>query len=234
MSLMPELMDGAILFGLVAVGFAWPLKRPDGQRRVPFWALVLVGVIAAYAGPPLFELLKGALSIVPGVSRLTESAVLFGLWVALVALNLFEPKAGPRRVPIWAGISIAVVASFAVPPLLDKVSGTYQNMSLRPNVNNCTRGMRGQAAPSQVTNICDYPINVGLCLPTEENPAPCKQTATIAPGAMATFDPGEARLSSLPSNPNGLTVVACRLPFRPSRDLSAIGRGYDGVCLPEG
>lgn len=230
---MPELMDGAILFGLVAVGFAWTLKRQDGQRRVPFWALVLVGVIAAYAGPPLFELLKGALSFVPGMSRLTESAVIFGLWVALLSLTLFEKKGGPRRVPIWVGVSIAVVAAFAVPPLLDKVTGAYQNMSLKPNVNSCTTGMLGQSEPREVTNICDHPIAVGLCLPHEENPAPCKQTIIIAPGAVANFDPGEDSLSSLPSNPSGLTVVACRPPHRPSRNLTVMGRGYGGVCLPE-
>lgn len=230
---MPELMDGAILFGFVAVVFSWSLKKHDGQRRLPFWAIVLIGGVAAYVGPPLFDLVKGALSFVPGVSRLTESAVIFGLWVALVALTLFETKGQSRRVPIWVGLSIALVAAFAVPPLMDKITGAYQNMSLKPNVNNCTSGMLGQSAPRQVTNICDYPIAVGLCLPAEKNPAPCQQTTTIAPGATVNFNPGTARLSSLPSNPNGLTVVACRLPHRPSRTLSVMGRGYDGVCLPD-
>ena len=33
---------------------------------------------------------------------------------------------------------------------------------------------------------------------------------------------------------DGLTVVACRPPGRPSRMLSTIGRQYEGVCLPPG
>lgn len=232
MSLMPELMDGAILFGLVAAGFSWTLKRHDGQRRLPFWVVIAIGIVAAYLGPPLFAVVKSALSFVPGMSRLTETSVIFGLWVALISLVMFETKGQPRRVPIWVGLSIALVATFAVPPLLDRVTGIYQNASLRPNVNSCTSGMLGQSAPRQVTNICDYSISVGLCMPAEENPAPCRQTITIAPGAVANFDPGEARLSYLPSNPNGLTVVACRPPNRPSRTLSVLGRGHRGVCLP--
>jgi len=228
---MPELLDGAILFGLVAGGFCWVLKR-DGQRRFPFWMVIAIGVIAAYIGPPAFAVIQSVLSSVPVLSQLTEGSVLFGLWVALGSLTLFETKGQPRRVPIWVGLSIAVVASIAVPQFMDKVTGTYQDMSLKSNINNCTKGMLGLVSPRQFTNICDYPITVGLCLPTEENPAPCRQSATIAPGAVANFDPGEARLASLPSNPNGLTVVACRPPLRPSRSLSAIGRGYTGVCLP--
>lgn len=221
------------MFGLVAAGFFWTVKRHDGQRRFPFWLVAAVGVAAAYIGPPVFAVVKDTVSYVPGLPRLTETAVIFGLWVALITLTLFETKGQPRRVPIWAGVSIALVATFAVPPLLDRATGIYQHASLMPNENGCTSGMLGQSEPRQVTNICDYPITVGLCMPAEKNPAACRQTATIAPGAVANFDPGEARLSSLPSNPNGLTVVACRPPHRPSRSLSVIGRGYDGVCLPD-
>lgn len=94
--------------------------------------------------------------------------------------------------------------------------------------------MRGQTQPREIANICDEPIAVGLCLPGEVNPAPCAQTRTIEPGQAARFDPGEAYLSSPPGNPNGLTVVACRPPARPSRMLSTIGRGDEGVCLTPG
>lgn len=230
---MPELKDGAILFGLVAMGFAWVLKAQDGQRRLPVWAILAIGIIAAYLGPPLFTLIKSAVSTVPILSRLTETAVLLGLWVALISLTLFETRGKPRRVPIWVGLSIALVAALAVPPILDKVTGTYQIASLQPDVNACTRGMLGQSAPRQVTNICGHPIVVGLCMPTEKNPEPCRQSITIAPGDVASFDPGEARLSTLPANPNGLTIVACKPPHRPSRTLSVMARGYDGVCLPD-
>lgn len=225
-------MDGAILIGLVAVGFSWTLKGQDGQRRLPFWMVVVIGVIAAYVGPPVFAMLKNTLSSVPVLSQVTEGSAILGLWVALVVLTLFETKGQPRRVPIWVGLAVALIATFAVPPLFDKATGIYQNLSLKPNVNKCTSGMLGQSAPRQVTNICEYPITVGLCMPTEKNPVPCKQTTLIAPGTVANFDPGEAHLSVLPSNPNGLTVVACRPPHRPSRTLSVLGRGYDGVCLP--
>ena len=229
---MPELAPGAILFGLVAVGFSWRLKGSNGQRRLPIWMVATLGIISAYIGPPAFAVLKTALNSVPILSQITESSAIFGLWVALVSLTVFETKGQPRRVPIPIGFAIALVAAIAVPPLIDRATGTYQNLSLKPNVNFCTNGMLGQSAPRRISNICAYPITVGLCMPTEENPDPCRQTIMIAPGAVANFDPNEARLSVLPSNPNGLTVVACRPPHRPSRNLSVLGRGYDGVCLP--
>ena len=105
-------------------------------------------------------------------------------------------------------------------------------MALRPDINHCTRGMTGQVQPDEVHNRCNEPIAVGLCLPGELNPAPCAQTAIIEPGQSAKFDPKGARLSSLPSNRDGLTVVACRPPARPSRMGTTVGRGYEGVCLP--
>lgn len=229
---MPELMDGAILCGLIAAFVAWRIRRPDGARRLPFLGVIGIGVVAAYVGPPVFGAIQGVLVHIPGMSRLTETAVLLGLWFALLALTVFEHKDMPRRVPYWMGGVVGLVAAFGVPPVLDAVSGKYQNASLRANINACTSGMLGQSAPREITNTCDHPIVVGLCMPSEKNPEPCRQSKEIAPGEMATFDPGEARLSFLPGNPNGLTVVACRLPNRPSRSLAPLGRGYDGVCLP--
>lgn len=79
---------------------------------------------------------------------------------------------------------------------------------------------------------CDFAITLGLCLPGEGNPDPCAQSVTILPGETALLDPGDARLSSVPGNPGGLTVVACRTPDRPSRWGNVTGRGYRGVCLP--
>lgn len=238
---MPELMDGAILIAIAVAGLSWIIaNRPNEKRRLPMWGVVLVGVAAAYVGPPVFALVQNVWRSVPGLPHITGGAALFGLWVALVALLMFERKGQPRRVPIWAGIVLALVAAVAVPPLIDRVSGTYQRMSLRADVNGCARwaaggsaGAAGTAAPVRLaTNICDYPITVGLCLPHEQNPSPCAQSITLAPGAAAEFNPAGAALSALPSNPNGYTVVACRPPSRPSRTLTVMGRGHEGVCVP--
>lgn len=232
---MPELMDGAIIFGLLAAGISWKVaNRPGEQRRLPFWGTIIIGVVAAYIGPPVFAMVQGAWRAVPGLPEITGGAVFLGLWVALVALMLFERKGQPRRVPIWAGIMIAVVAMLVLPPLMDRVTGAYQRMSLRSDVNACARWKIGEDTLRQATNICDHSITVGLCMPDEKNPLPCDQSSTLAPGAIAEFDSKGAPLSSLPSNPGGFTTVACRPPNRPSRTLSVIGRGYDGVCIPEG
>jgi len=232
MTKMPELMDGAGFAAVVVMGFAWILKRQDGQRRIPFWMVLALGLIAAYIVPPVLSRAIVTFGDLPGLSRITEGSVLFGLWIALITLSVFETKGQSRRVPVWLGLSIGLFASLVVPPLIDRATGSYQNLSLKANVNGCTGGMLGQVAPREVINHCDYPITVGLCLPGEKNPNPCRQTMTIEPDGRASFDPGEARLSSLPSNLNGLTVVACRPPQRPSRNLSVMGRGYEGVCLP--
>lgn len=92
--------------------------------------------------------------------------------------------------------------------------------------------MTGQAQPGEVRNICDEAIVVGLCLPGEVNRVHCAQVAVIEPEAVAVFDPGGERVSSVPGNAGGLTVVACRPPDRPSRWGNVTGRGYRGVCLP--
>lgn len=92
--------------------------------------------------------------------------------------------------------------------------------------------MVAKVQPRQVTNICDFPITVGMCMPSELNPALCIQSKTLAPGESANFDPGDARLSSSPGNRDGLTVVACRPPHRPSRWRDIAKRSHDGVCLP--
>lgn len=232
---MPELMDGAIFIAFVVAGLSWAIANRRGEkRRLPFWGVVLIGVVAAYIGPPVFAEVQNAWRSVPGLRNVTGGAVIFGLWVALVSLVLFESKGKPRRVPIWLGIAIAIVAVVAVPPLMDRVLGDYQRMSLHPNVNGCASWTQGEGTQRLATNICDYPINVGLCLPDETNPSPCNQTAALEPGTEAKFfDPGTEPLSSLPSNPAGYTVVACRQPNRPSRTISVMGRGYEGVCLPQ-
>ncbi|MBU1305281.1 MAG: hypothetical protein KKF33_07150, partial [Alphaproteobacteria bacterium] len=147
-------------------------------------------------------------------------------------LSIGNTKALPRRVPLWAGALIGVAAAALVPTLVDRVTGSYQRPSLLADVNHCTRGMLGQVQPREVTNICDEPIVVGLCLEGEVNPMECAQAHTLAPGQVAHFEPGETKLSSLPGNPGGLTVVACHPPARPSRMPSVHGRGYDGVCIP--
>lgn len=232
---MPELMNGAVVFGFIAAGLSWAVAKRSGKGwRLPFWGVIVIGVVAAYVVLPILALAHRLWNATPGLPEFTGSAVILGLWVALVASMLFERKGQPRRIPIWGLILIAVVTTLALPPLIDRVTGAYQRTSLRPDANACTNWVLGENSLRQVTNICDYPITVGLCMPEEKNPAPCSQSSTLAPGAMAEFDPEGTPLSSLPSNLNGYTIVACRPPHRPSRTQSVIGRGYDGVCLPEG
>ncbi|SMX38265.1 hypothetical protein [Maliponia aquimaris] len=230
---MPEVEDGSILAGVVVALLVRLIVRRRGGR-LPGLGLLVVFVVGAYAGPPALDLVLRAWSGIPILKDLTGGAIFIGLWVALLVLTLFERKDQARRVPIWAGILAALVAAVTVPPFLDWATGMYQPASLRADVNGCTKGMLGQVQPRSVTNICDFPITVGLCLPNEVNPAPCVQSMTLAPGQSASFDPGEARLASLPANPGGLTVVACRTPDRPSRWTRTGGRGYEGVCLPPG
>ncbi len=232
---MPELMEGAILFGLVTAGFSWIVINGFGETRsLPFWGVIVIGVVAAYVGAPLFALAQNAGRTIAGFPEFTGGGIFLGLWVALVALTFCERKGQPRRIPIWGVVLIVVGTALVLPPLIDRLTGAYQNASLRADANACTRWTAGVENRRQATNICDYPISVGLCLPGEGNPMPCKQSTLLAPGEQADFDTGGAPLSALPSNANGYTIVACRPPHRPSRTLSVIGRGYDGVCLPEG
>ncbi|MBI1415831.1 MAG: hypothetical protein GC146_01280 [Limimaricola sp.] len=231
---MPELMDGAYLFGIAAAVLSWVLgRRSETRWRIPLWGCALIGAAAAIAGPPVFAVVQQAWRASPFLPDVTPGMAFIGLWAGLAALTLFERKGQPRRVPIWAGLLVAIVAAFGVPPLIDRASGSYQEASLRTDVNRCTTGMLGEVQPRRVTNVCDFPITVGLCMPGELNPAPCLQSVTLAPGATASFDPGEARVSYAPGNRDGLTVVACRPPNRPSRRLGVHGKSHDGVCLPK-
>lgn len=231
---MPELMDGSIFLGLVGAGLSWVLaKRSGAPRRLPFWGVLLIGIVSAYVGPPVLSLLQDLWRLIPGTPEITQGAVFIGLWVALVVLFVFGRKDHPRRVPVWAAVVVGIVAALVVPPFLDWVTGSYQNASLRADVNQCTNWTPGEGTRYQVTNICDYSISVGLCLPDEKNPKPCDQSALLAPDEKVEFDHRGTGLSALPSNPNGFTVVACRPPNRPSRNLSVMGRGHTGVCLPE-
>lgn len=229
---MPDLMEGAIFWGIVTAVVVRALVNRSGTRRLPLWGTALVGVAMAWLGMPVLARVQDLWRSSPWLPEITEGALFIGGWVALIAAVLFERKGAPRRVPLWGAALAGVVAMAVIPPFLDAVTGAYQRASFRSDVNHCARGMRGQVQPQEVTNTCDFPITVGLCLPTEQNPDPCAQSVTIAPGEVARFDPGTAALSSLPSNPGGLTVVACRVPHRPSRTPKVTGRGFDGVCLP--
>lgn len=234
---MPELLPGAIFTGIVTALFAIVLRARALKPRLPAWKVLLIGVGAAYVISPTLVFLGEAWRTTPALPDLpviTDGQVFVGAWVSLAVLSISHRPGRLPRVPLWAGLLIGVATAVMLPPFLDWATGSYQRISLRADLNHCTRGMRGQAQPREIANICDEPIAVGLCLPGEVSPAPCAQTHTIEPGQTARFDPGEAYLSSLPSNPNGLTVVACRPPARPSRMLSTMGRGYEGVCLPPG
>jgi hypothetical protein len=229
---MPELMENAVIFGVLAAILSRfiPIRRSP-PHRMPLWGSVLTGVVVAYSGPPVFAILQEAWRAIPFLPEITGGMVFIGFFV-IVALQIFESKGQPRRIPIWAAMVVAAVVALAVPQLVYMVTGSYSHAALRSDVNRCTRGMLGEEQPGNVTNACDFPIVVGLCMPDETNPVPCQQTVTLAPGAVAGFDAGDVRLSFAPGNRDGLTVIACRPPNRPSRMLSQVGRRHEGVCLP--
>jgi hypothetical protein len=211
------------------------LRARAGKPALAAWKLLLAGVTAAYAIPTAFTFLAKLMRATPGLRDLpviAPEAMYLGAFVALIVLGLGHRPGQPPRVSLWAGLLSGLVAAVLLPPFLNLATGSYQRASLRPDVNHCTQGLLGQAQPAEVVNICDEPITVGLCLPGEVNPAPCAQSYTLEPGETAHLDPKGASLSSLPSNLDGLTVVACPPPSRPSRMGTTIGRGYEGVCIP--
>lgn len=234
---MPEFLPGATFSGIMTVLFVIAWRVRAGKSRWPVWKLALIGILSAFLMPWALALSMSAWRSVPGLPDLpvvSFDQVFIGALVALLVFASSHRPGGKLRMPLWASLLSGAVVAAVLPPLLFLVTGSYQRASLRADVNQCTRGMTGQVQPRDIENICDEPIAVGLCLPGETNPAPCAQTEILQPGEVAHFDSGDARLSSLPSNPGGLTVVACRPPARPSRMGTAIGRGYEGVCLPPG
>ena len=232
---MPEFLPGAVFAGVATALFVIVLRARAAKPRWPAWKLAVAGLVAAFVLPWALALLASAWRATPGLPELpfvSFDQVFVGALVALLLLGLGRLPGGRPLVPLWAGLLAGVAVAALLPSVLHMATGSYQRASLRPDANRCTQGMLGEVQLREVTNICGEPIAVGLCLPGEINPAPCAQTKTLQPGETATFDPGEARLSSLPSNLDGLTVVACRPPARPSRMQTTIGRGYEGVCLP--
>lgn len=234
---MPEFLPGAVFSGILTAAFAIVLRTRAGKPGLAAWKLGLIGIAAAYLIPWALTLSAEAWRAVPALPALpvvTFDQVFIGTLVALAMLAIGHRPGGRPLVPLWAGLLTGVAFAVLLPPFLDWVTGSYQRPSLRADVNHCTRGMMGEVQPREIVNICEEPIAVGLCLPGETNPAPCAQTKILQPGQTARFDPGEAQLSSRPSNLDGLTVVACRPPDRPSRMKDTIGRSYEGVCLPPG
>lgn len=234
---MPEFLPGAVFSGILTVLFVIVQRVRAGTPRLSAWKLGLIGIAAAYVIPRALALLAKVWRITPVLPSLpviTFDQVFIGALVALAALTISHRPGRRPLVPLWAGLLTGVAFAVLLPPFLYLVTGSYQRASLRADLNHCTRGMTGLSQPREVLNTCDEPIAVGLCLPGETNPSACAQTEILQPGQTARFDPGGAGLSSLPSNPNGLTVVACRPPARPSRMKTTIGRGYEGVCLPPG
>lgn len=232
---MPEFTYPMLFVGLlVALVVRRIVNRRYGPRSMPFLGTALVVIFAGYTVLPAVGWGLDKWRTTSGLPYVSFGMIFIGLWVGLIMFTAFETKGQPRRVPIWAVIVTAVFGAFAIPYAVDRATGAFQNASLRADVNQCRVGLPGTFDPRAVTNACDYAITVGLCLPGETNPDPCEQSITLGPGEQAQFETRGARLSSLPANPNGFTVVACRPPDRPSRTLSVLGRGYDGVCIPAG
>ena len=165
------------------------------------------------------------------LSGINGTTWFIGFWVALLALTLFERKGAPRRVPIWAGLALAAVAMFAVPKLLDTLTGSYQDASLKADVNACLKSTPN-GTQLTVSNSCTHPIVVGLCQSNERNPEPCRQSIQLTPGGTTALNANGETRAALPSSPNGYTIVACRVEHRPSRTKKVGGKGHRGVCLP--
>lgn len=234
---MPEFLPGAVFSGILTVLFAIVQRQRAGKPRLSAWKLGLIGIAAAFVIPWALALAAKAwraTPVLPALPVVTFDQMFIGAWVALAMLAIGHRPGRRPRVPLWAGLLTGVAFAALLPPFLYLVTGSYQRASLHTDVNHCTRGMTGQSQPREIVNICGEPIAIGLCLSGETNPAPCAQTEILQPGQTARFDPGGARVSSLPSNLDGLTVVACRPPARPSRMQTTMGRGYEGVCLPPG
>lgn len=234
---MPEYLSFDLFAGVLTV-FAAIMLRARAQRpRLPAWKLGLAGIAGACATPPLIAALAAIWQAVPALPPAllpTAEKLYLGAWTAVLALAISHRTGRPPRLSLRTGLLIGLVVALLLPVVLERLTGQIQRSSLLADLNRCTRAVVGQGRPYQVSNVCDEPIAVGLCLPGEINPAPCARSRILLPGEMAQFDPGEARLSSLPSNPDGFTIVACRPPARPSRIRKNTGRGYDGVCLPPG
>lgn len=230
---MPDISASGIVFGILAVILSRyvPVRR-NPPRPMPFWASVLFGGLVTYVAPPVLDVIARFWRAVPFLPEVTEGMVFLGLFVAFFLHFVIERKDRPRRIPVCAVVVIAGVTAFALPPLIYRVTGSYSMIALRADVNQCTQGMRGQTQPSRVSNTCDFPIVVGLCAPDEQNPVPCAQAVTLAPGETASLDPKGATLAYAPGNRDGLSVVACRPPNRPSRMLNQTNKYYTGVCLP--
>ncbi|MGI3184892.1 hypothetical protein [Nioella aestuarii] len=227
---MPGFIDGSWFFGITGAVIAFAATRSRGGIR--FWQLVLVGLASAYVLPHVFAWIQPRWRAVPWLPDITGGMVFIGGWFALFALTMFEQKGQPRRVPIWAGLLFATCMAFIVPAVVNQLTGAYQRASLRDDVNACVRYAPGEDGVLEATNLCDQEIVVGLCLPNEHNPEPCAQSVALAPDETTLLDPAGTGLSSVPGNPNGYTLVACRQPNRPSRMTRVTGRGFEGVCLP--
>lgn len=232
---MPSLLPGAFLSAIVAALAVIALRWQAGKPALSMVRLILIGIAAAYLVPYCLSFLDMAWRSqdwLPWLPVVTSGQVFIGLWAGFAVLAIANTKANRNRVPFWACVLIGVATAAIVPTTIDALTGSYQRMSLRDDVNHCTRGMMGQVRPTEATNICAETIAVGLCMPGEVNPDACAQSYILLPGETARFEPGDATLSSLPGNLNGLTVVACRPPARPSRMVTAHGRGHEGVCIP--
>ena len=224
------------LFGaIVAVIFVHVVRTRAGKARLSALGTGLVAIVGGAVIPTaLFWSAKAWRSVpsLPSPPVITSGQIFLGTWTALLLLSLTHRKGKPPALSLWTCLAAGVAVAALLPPSLDAVTGRYQPASFRDDVNHCIRWEGDTVENREAINRCAEPVTVGLCLPDEVNPSPCAQSFTLAKGERARFDPRNAGPSSLPSNANGYTVVACLPPARPSRTLSNVGRGYQGVCLP--
>ncbi len=219
---MLELMDGAVLFAAMAVVLTWLVV---GRRASwPKLVYIPIAIVSAFVLPPVFLWLQGIWRSIGVLPEINGTQAFIAIWSGALTLLVFERKGQPRRVPFWMGIGVGILVAIVVPPLLDLSTGRYQPASLRADQNACLSAIARDGTAIQVSNSCEDAVSVGLCLPSERNPTPCRQFEILPPNHTGIFETEGTALASVPANPNGFTLVACRPQHRPSRDLRTTGR----------
>ena len=207
--------------GLATVVFVSVLRMRTGRPRLPLWALALIAIAAAFVIPWALALAAEpwrAAPALPALPTVTFDQVFIGALVALAVLTVgHRPNMRPR-VPLWAGLSPAWRRNRAA--AADRMDGRYQRPSLRADVNHCTRGMKGRSSRAKSPIFAMSRSRSAFACPAKPTRTLCANRDHPARrGALRPVKPPVV----LPSNPGGLTVVACRPPDRPSRMKTTIG-----------
>src|SRR5690606_3588110 len=140
-----------VLTALAAIGLrARALKTGLSTSKV-----VLIGIAGALIVPTLAVIGEAwrATPLLPNLPLITSGQLVLGASAAFAALLIGSRPGQPPRGPLWAGRLVGVATATLLPPLIAQATGSYQRASLRTDVNQRTRGIKGQVQPREVTNI---------------------------------------------------------------------------------